>query len=73
MDLTTFVGKGIENKILSYQQGTLLFCFFIALAIYLLLPKKISKSKKISASILIFIGMYGLFSMLLKSMIGLIV
>jgi len=71
MDLTTYVGKGLETKILSYQQGTLLFCFFIALAIYILLPKKVSKSKRIAASLLIFIGMYGLFSMLLKSLVGL--
>lgn len=72
MDLTTYVGKGLETKILSYQQGTLIFCFFIALAIYLLLPKKVPKGKKIAASLLIFIGLYGLFSMLLKSLIGLI-
>jgi len=72
MDLTTYVSKGLETHIISYQQGTLLFCFFIALAIYLLLPMKVSRGKKIASSILIFIGMYGLFSLLLKSMIGLI-
>ncbi|MBW2977941.1 hypothetical protein KY331_03790 [Candidatus Woesearchaeota archaeon] len=72
MDLTTFVGKGMETKILNYQQGTLLFCFFIGLAIFILLPKKVSKSKRVAASLLIFIGLYGLFSMLIKSMIGLI-
>ena len=71
MDLTTYVSKGLETKIQNYQQGTLLFCFFISLAIYILLPKKVSKGKRIAASFLIFIGMYGLFSMLIKSMIGL--
>lgn len=73
MGLTSYVGKNVlENQVVNYQQGTLVFCFFIAFALFLLLPKKIPMYKRIASSALIFIGIYGLFSMLLKSLIGII-
>ena len=71
--MTTHVGYAtLTQEIMIYQQATLLFCFFIALSVYLLLPKKIEISRRISASILIFIGLFGLFSILLKTLMVII-
>ena len=60
------------KQIMDYQVATLLFCFFIALSVYLLLPANIQRNRKISASILIFIGLFGLFSILLKTLLVII-
>lgn len=67
---TTQVGyETLTQEIMVYQQATLLFCFFIALSLYLLLPGKIKRSRKITASVLIFIGLFGLFSILMKTIV----
>ncbi|MBW2992549.1 hypothetical protein KY345_05000 [Candidatus Woesearchaeota archaeon] len=72
--MTTYIGyETLTEEIMVYQQATLLFCFFIALSIYLLLPKHVQRNRKIAASVLIFIGLFGLFSILLKTLIRLIV
>jgi|GEM_PF-2333131 len=68
--MTTYVGyQAITQEIAMYQQATLLFCFFIALSLYLLLPKKLERNRKLVASLLIFIGLFGLFSILLKTLV----
>lgn len=68
--MTTHVGyQTMTQEIMLYQQATLLFCFFIALSLYLLLPHKIQRSRRIAASVLIFIGLFGLFSILLKTLV----
>lgn len=64
--------KTIADEVVMYQQATLFFCFLISLSIYLLLPKKIKRSTRISASVLIFLGLFGLFSILLKTLIRII-
>jgi uncharacterized Tic20 family protein len=60
------------KEIMNYQIATLMFCFFIALSVYLLLPAGIEKNRRISASLLIFIGLFGLFSILLKTLLAII-
>ena len=58
-----------ESEISTFLIATLFFCFFISYAIYLLLPQKIEKHKRIFATVFIFIGVYGLFAILLKTII----
>ena len=69
MAIPTVYVPTVENEISTFLVATLFFCFFIAYAVYLLLPKKIEKHKRIFASVFIFIGLYGLFAILLKTII----
>jgi hypothetical protein len=68
--MTTQVSYGtMAKEIMVYQQATIIFCFFIALSLYLLLPKQIEASRRVAASLLTFIGLFGLFSILLKTLV----
>jgi hypothetical protein len=69
-EITTSIGfQELSKEIFVYQQATLIFCCLISVSIYLLLPKKIENSRRISASVLIFLGLFGLFSILLKTLV----
>ena len=71
MDIPTTYIIG-EGQVKTFIAMTLISCLLIALAVYILLPKKIPIHKKIIASAFIFIGLYGLFSILLKTILALI-
>lgn len=59
----------LSKEIFIYQQATLIFCFLISVSVYLLLSQKIEKSRRIAASVLIFLGLFGLFSIMLKTLV----
>ncbi len=69
-EITTTIGfQELSKEIFVYQQATLLFCLLISVSIYLLLPKRVENSRRIAASALIFMGLFGLFSILLKTLV----
>ena len=65
---TTFVETG-ETQITSFMAIAFLCSFLISLAVFVLLPKKVPIRKKIIASLFIFLGIYGLFAILLKTIL----
>lgn len=69
MAIPTVYVPAAESEVSTFLIATFFFCFFIAYALYLLLPKRIEKHKRILASIFIFIGVYGLFAILLKTIL----
>lgn len=70
---TTISFQELSKEIFVYQQATLLFCLLISVSIYLLMPNKIEKSRRIAASTLIFLGLFGLFSIMLKTLVRILV
>lgn len=71
--VTTYLGyESLERQISIYQQATVFFCLVLAIALYLLLPATIPRHKRLLASILVFVGMYGLFSILLKTLVQIV-
>lgn len=69
---TTTEYEALASQISTYQQATIFFCLILSLALFLLLPQNINRYKRIMASVLVFIGMYGLFSIMLKTIINII-
>ena len=65
---TTYVEPS-QIQVTSFMAIALLCSFLISLAVYVLLPKKVPIRKKIIASLFIFIGIYGLFAILLQTLL----
>jgi len=67
---TTYIASmGAEEQISQFLLAVFIFCLFISLAVYLLLPKKIDLAKRVFATIFILIGLFGLFAILLKTIL----
>ncbi|MFH1054175.1 MAG: hypothetical protein V1740_07185 [Candidatus Woesearchaeota archaeon] len=72
MGITTFVPETPVDQIATFQSASFLFCFFIAIAIFMLLPKKMPIHKKLFATAFIFIGMWGLFLIMVMTLSNLL-
>lgn len=65
---TTYI-EATQTQVTSFMAIAFLCSFLISLAVYVLLPKKIPIRNKIIAVLFIFIGIYGLFAILLQTLL----
>jgi len=72
MVITTFIPQTPIEQVSSFQVASLLFCFFIALSVYMMLPKKMALQKRLYVSGLLFVGIWGLFLILVLTLSNLL-
>jgi len=65
---TTYVDAS-QTQVTSFMAIALLCSFLISLAVYVLLPNKVPMRKKLVSTLFIFIGLYGLFAILLQTLL----